>query len=87
MKLQEKKRNKVAHKNELAQNYYSYADSIGKNMAFLPFTKVFYKMEKPMFRFVVFFSRKNEIFVDGILGNREELKQLLTALHKDKLKK
>jgi hypothetical protein len=49
MKLQEKKRNEVAHKNELAENYYSYADSIGKNLAFLPFTKVFYKMEKPFF--------------------------------------
>lgn len=47
MKLQEKKRSEVAHKNELAENYYSYADSIGKNMAFLPFTKVVYKMEKP----------------------------------------
>lgn len=48
MKLQEKKRNS-AHKNELAENYYSYADSIGKNMAFLPFTKVVYKIEKPFF--------------------------------------
>jgi hypothetical protein len=47
MKLQEKKRKEVAHKNELAENYYSYADSIGKKLAFLPFTKVFYKMEKP----------------------------------------
>ena len=46
MKLQEKKRNEVAHKNEKAENYYSYADSIGKNMAFLPFTKVYYRMEK-----------------------------------------
>jgi len=45
--LQEKKRNAVFHKNELAENYYSYADSIGKNLAFLPFTKVYYKMEKP----------------------------------------
>ncbi|MET0946776.1 MAG: hypothetical protein ABWY22_15335, partial [Flavobacterium sp.] len=31
MKLQEKKRGDSAHKNENAQNYYSYADSIGKN--------------------------------------------------------
>jgi hypothetical protein len=59
MKLQEKKRSEVAHKNELAENYYSYADSIGKNMAFLPFTKVYYKMEKPKSSFVVFFSYKN----------------------------
>jgi hypothetical protein len=57
MKLQEKKRNSV-HKNEAAENYYSYADSIGKNMAFLPFTKVYYKMEKPLSSFIVFFSKK-----------------------------
>lgn len=87
MKLQEKKRNEKAHKNEAAQNYYSYADSIGKNMAFLPFTEVYYKMAKPKFSFVVFFSKKNEILVDGTLGSREELKQFLTSLPNDKLRK
>lgn len=46
VKLQEKKRADSAHKNEKAQNYYSYADSVGKNLAFLPFTKVYYKTEK-----------------------------------------
>ncbi|WP_281310041.1 hypothetical protein [Flavobacterium flavigenum] len=46
IKLQEKKRSDSAHKNEKAQNYYSYADSVGKNLAFLPFTKVYYKTEK-----------------------------------------
>ncbi|WP_395048687.1 hypothetical protein [Flavobacterium sp.] len=86
MKLQEKKRSEVAHKNELAENYYSYADSIGKNMAFLPFTKVYYKFEKPMFSFVVFFSKKNEIFVDGTSGSREELKHFVKSLPKDGLK-
>lgn len=47
MKLQEKKRKEKAHKNEKAKNYYSYADSIGKNMAFIPFTNVYYKLGKP----------------------------------------
>jgi hypothetical protein len=47
MKLQEKKRSEIAHKNELAENYYSYADSIGKNLAFLPFTKVYYTIGEP----------------------------------------
>ena len=47
MKLQEKKRAEVAHKNEKAENYYSYADSIGKNMAFLAFTKVYYTIGEP----------------------------------------
>ena len=46
MKLQRKKREEKAHKNEKAENYYSYADTIGKNLAFIPFTNVFYKMEK-----------------------------------------
>ncbi|WP_396168211.1 hypothetical protein [Flavobacterium sp.] len=82
IKLQEKKRNS-AHKNEAAENYYSYADSIGKNMAFLPFTKVNYKMGKPLSSFIVFFSKKNQIFVDGTPGNREELKHFLNSF-KDK---
>jgi hypothetical protein len=47
MKLQQKKREEKEHRNELALNYYSYADSIGKNLAFIPFTEVYYKMEKP----------------------------------------
>lgn len=85
MKLQDKKRNEVAHKNELAQNYYSYADSIHKNLAFLPFTKVYYKMAKPKSSFIVFFSKKNEIFVDGSPGSHEELKSFLNSLPKEKL--
>lgn len=68
MKLQEKKRSEVAHKNELAENYYSYADSIGKNMAFLPFTKVFYKMGKPLNGGYIFYFKKESdlVLVDNI---------------------
>lgn len=86
MKLQDKKRNEVAHKNELAQNYYSYADSIHKNLAFLPFTEVYYKMEKPKSSFIVFFSKKNEIYVDGIPGSRDELKSFLNTLPKEEVR-
>lgn len=72
MKLQEKKRNAVAHKNELAENYYSYADSIGKNLAFLPFTKVYYKMEKPKSGgFLIYFKKGNDI----VLVNKNQLKK------------
>ena len=61
IKLQQKKREEKAHKNEAALNYYSYADSIGKNMAFIPFTEVYYKMGKPKSGTVVFFNKNNEI--------------------------
>ncbi len=69
IKLQEKKRAEKAHKNEKAENYYSYADSIGKNMAFLPFTKVYYKMQKPSRENFVFYFRKGKEYV--LMGNRE----------------
>ncbi len=77
MKLQEKKRGDSAHKNELAQNYYSYADSIGKNMAFLPFTMVFYKMEKPKLGVIVYFDKNNLILVDGEEIVKEDLEKYI----------
>ena len=80
IKLQEKKRNEVAHKNEAAQNYYSYADSIGKNLAFIPFTEVYYKLEKPKVGILVFFDKKNQIWLDNIAIKREELLSNLNKL-------
>ncbi|MEP7094923.1 MAG: hypothetical protein ABI793_12770 [Flavobacterium sp.] len=59
IKLQEKKRAEKAHKNEKAENYYSYADSVGKNLAFLPFTKVYYKMDKPSTIYSFLHFKKN----------------------------
>nr|WP_314834702.1 hypothetical protein [uncultured Flavobacterium sp.] len=70
MKLQKKKREEKAHKNEAALNYYSYADSIGKNMAFIPFTEVYYKMGKPKSGTVVFFNKNNEIWVNDLAIKR-----------------
>ena len=85
MKLQEKKRKEKAHKNEKAENYFSYADSIGKNMAFIPFTNVYYKIGKPFSGFVVLFSNKNEIFVDGDKGTYADLKHFIMDLPTHKL--
>jgi len=83
MKLQEKKRADSAHKNENAENYYSYADSVGKNLAFLPFTKVFYKNKKPMDQpgFVFEFRKGNDLV---LLNNHFEVKKdnILKELYK-----
>ncbi|TRX22191.1 hypothetical protein [Flavobacterium franklandianum] len=75
MKLQEKKRNEVAHKNELAENYYSYADSIGKNMGFLPFTKVYYTIGEPAGGYMIIrFKKRNDlVLVDGKEIQKKEL--------------
>ncbi|MFH6970996.1 hypothetical protein [Flavobacterium petrolei] len=77
MKLQQKKREEKAHKNEKAENYYSYADTIGKNLAFIPFTNVYYKLEKPKSGIVVFFDKNNEILVDDTVVKQEELQAYL----------
>ena len=86
IKMQEKKRADSAHKNENAENYYSYADSIGKNLAFLPFTKVFYKMEKPTAgSFVVYFRKgKKQVF----MGNQEiKIAEILKHFYSIKFEK
>ncbi|MDI5888225.1 hypothetical protein [Flavobacterium yafengii] len=80
MKLQEKKRTEKAHKNEKAKNYYSYADTIGKNLAFIPFTNVYYKLERPKSELVIFFTKNNEILVDNVVMKREELQSYLNKL-------
>ncbi|KIA85781.1 hypothetical protein [Flavobacterium sp. AED] len=79
MKLQQKKREEKAHKNELAQNYYSYADTIGKNLAFIPFTKVFYKLEKPIGT-IIFFNKNNEILIENQVLKREKLQDLINNI-------
>ncbi|RED26682.1 hypothetical protein BD847_0604 [Flavobacterium cutihirudinis] len=86
IKMQEKKRADSAHKNENAQDYYSYADSIGKNLAFLPFTKVYYKMEKPAkVNFVVYFRKgKKQVF----MGNKEiKIAEILKYFYSIKFEK
>lgn len=83
MKLQQKKREEKAHKNEKAENYYSYADTIGKNLAFIPFTNVYYKMEKPIGT-IIFFNKNNEILIENQVFKKEKLQDLINnVLPKD----
>ena len=86
IKLQEKKRAEKAHKKEKAENYYSYADSVGKNLAFLPFTKVYYKMEKPNKENFVFYFRKGKKQV--LMGNKEiEISKILQYFYSIKFER
>lgn len=73
MKLQQRKREEKEHRNELALNYYSYADSIGKNLAFIPFTQVYYKMKKPKSGVEVYFDKNSKILVDNKVIAKNDL--------------
>jgi biopolymer transport protein ExbD len=44
--MQDKKRNAELHKNENAKNYYTCNDTSIKNLGFLEFTEVYYKIQK-----------------------------------------
>nr|WP_315201974.1 hypothetical protein [uncultured Flavobacterium sp.] len=83
MKLQQRKREEKEHRNEKAENYYSYADSIGKNLAFLPFTKVYYKMEKPMIPNISFYFRDNKIQIENMILDKSELKDYINKFFTD----
>lgn len=62
IKMQDKKRNEKVHKNEQAENFYSYADTVKENLAFLAFTKVYYKMGKPKNNdFVIYFKKGSDL--------------------------
>jgi hypothetical protein len=84
MKLQQKKREEKEHRNELALNYYSYADSIGKNLAFIPFTEVYYKMEKPKSGVEVYFDKNNKILVDNKEVSTNDLENYIKQNSADK---
>ncbi|HEU4790602.1 MAG TPA: hypothetical protein VFS71_13025 [Flavobacterium sp.] len=77
MKLQQRKREEKEHRNELAQNYYSYADSIGKNLAFVPFTQVYYKMKKPKSGVEVYFDKNNKILVNNKVIAKNDLENYI----------
>lgn len=79
IKLQAKK-DKSMHKNEAAENYFSYANDVKKTMAFLPFTKVKYVIGKPKSGTIVYFSKNNKILVDNVAVTKDSLESYLNKL-------
>lgn len=83
IKLQAKKEGSM-HKNEAAENFFSYANDVKKTMAFLPFTKVKYTLAKPKTGVIIYFTKNNKVLVDGVEVKKEELSNYLENVSKDK---
>ena len=83
MKWQQKKREDKAHKNQKAENYYSYADTIGKNLAFIPFTNVFYKFSKTLNGGFLFYFKKGSdlVLINNIKIKRSEILNYLFSFN------
>lgn len=85
IKMQAKKSGSM-HNNAESQNYFSYSDSIHKKLAFVPFTKVIYKLEKPKSGINIYFS-KNRILVDSIEFTKEKFEEYIENLNAEDLYK
>jgi len=79
IKLQAKKEGSM-HKNEAAENYFSYANDVKKTMAFLPFTKVKYILDKPKSGVNVYFSKNNKVWIDTTEIRKDSLESYLNKL-------
>jgi len=75
IKVQIKKASSM-HSNENSENYYSYSDNAKKSLAFVPFTKVNYKLEKPNYGVQIYFKKDSRIFVfDFYSKEKKEVKK------------
>ncbi len=71
-KLQTKKTSNI-NKSVTSENYFTYTDTIKKTMAFFPFTKVKYKLEKPDFNVIYFYLDRNDLvhFEEEVFSKNE----------------
>ena len=71
-KLQVKKEGSI-HKSETYENYFTYTDTVKKTTAFLPFTKVKYKLEKPDLGVNYFYLDRNDLVhcTDDVFSKNE----------------
>lgn len=80
-KLQNKKE-EGAHKNEAAGNYFTYTDTVKKNLAFLPFTKVKYKLEIPdKYKSFICFKKNGLVKLNDVVFSKEQLPVFLNNLN------
>jgi hypothetical protein len=83
IKLQAKKEGS-AHKSAASENYFSYSDSIQKQLAFIPFTKLTFTLEQPKYGVNIYFAKNSTVFVNAMEVNKEDLKTYLSHLPTDK---
>ena len=80
------KKEASAHKDSTSQNYYSYSDIKKKQLAFVPFTKMNYKLEKPKSGSTIYFS-KNQIVLDNVPFEKEKFENYIENLSVEDLYK
>jgi hypothetical protein len=81
IKKVQNKKDKSAHKNEASKNYYTYTDTVKKNLAFLPFTKIHYKLEKPDFNIKYFHLDRNDlVHYNELVFSKNQLQEFINKM-------
>lgn len=80
------KKEASAHKDSTSQNYYSYSNIKKKQLAFVLFTKMNYKLEKPKSGVNIYFS-DGKIIVDKVEFEKEKFENYIENLSVEDLYK
>ncbi len=82
--LQEKREKAVFHKNDNAQNYFTYNDTLTKNLAFFPFTKVKFFLSQPEGDSIILLDKHTKITMDN--NELDSFESLITLLKSKEIK-
>lgn len=64
-----------------SQKYFVYTDTVKKASAFMPFTKIHYKLEKPDFNVVYFhFDRNDLVHYNELVFSKNQLQEFVDKL-------
>ncbi|MEK8181072.1 hypothetical protein WMW71_12040 [Flavobacterium buctense] len=79
-KLQTKKEGS-SHKKATSENYFTYTDTVKKNLAFMPFTKIVYKLEKPDFNVKYFHLDRNDlVHYNELVFSKNQLQEFINKM-------
>jgi hypothetical protein len=84
-KLQNKK-SSSGHKIETYQNYFTYTDTVKKTIAFMPFSKIHFKLEKPDFNMVCFHLDRNDlVHYNEMVFSKSQILEFINKLPKNSI--
>ena len=82
-KLQNKKSSSV-HKKVTSENYFTYTDTVKKTMAFMPFSKIHFRLEKPDFNLVCFHLDRNDlVHYNEMVFSKSQILEFINKLPKN----
>ncbi|MGV9003622.1 hypothetical protein [Flavobacterium sp.] len=81
----QRRKESSSHKNDAADNYYTYMDSKKRTLAFLPFTGVTFDLTKPNeLANLIYFKKNSEVVFNNQLVEKPKLEDYLNNLKVEK---